>query len=68
MIKVTIKRTDRTYIKDDKVIACYESEIAIGKISGTVKLKKVMFHLFMKSKEDAEMLMDDLYYGEYDGA
>jgi len=68
MSKVTINMTDRTYIKKDNRISCYESERILSKISGKVKLKNLMFHISLKSKEDADMLMEDLYYGEYDGA
>ena len=67
MVKSTIKRTDRTYIKEDEIIGCYESEV-VDEISGGVKLKKLIFQISLKSKDDAEMLMEDLYYGEYDGA
>ena len=55
---VTIAINDRRYVQEGKFIRCYWID---------QKEETPLFTIALANEDDANMLMDDLYYGEYDG-
>ena len=59
---------ERTYKRNKNVIRCYEI-MEHNFFEGSITTKeKPLFVLEMKDAEAANLLMDDLYHGEYTGA
>ena len=58
----------RSYVQEGAVIRCYPIEHDTGGVDRKITLSAhPLFVMQMASKEDADMLMEDLYYGEYTG-
>lgn len=58
---------ERVYIQRDKFITVYLIGKQIGAIDGEYETGEKLFEIEFAAKEEAEIFMNDLYYGEYDG-
>ncbi len=67
VMEVLIPRNNRIYVQEDNAIHCFSVELdSWDKV--IAKGGEPLFSIGMPTKESADKLMDDLYYGEYTGA
>lgn len=61
-----IEINDRVYKLDGSIIHCYKIK-SIDNYGGNLVLEEEPLFTIVSNTEDAAMIMDDLYQGEYDG-
>lgn len=69
LVPRTITDTPRGYRREGRVIYCYSLENYDDRgYQRKYCIGQLMMEMHLPSEAHARMLMEDLYYGEYDGA